>query len=117
MNLQKVQNYEKKRNLVFVLTILFSTIYLLWRIFFTLPWSAGTLQMAAGIVLVMAETSTTLGLFELLISRMRSGNYALHPPKLTKKEFPHVDEMCIRDRCPTVRNTPTALWRKDGSTA
>ncbi len=91
MNLQKVQNYEKKRNLVFVLTILFSTIYLLWRIFFTLPWSAGTLQMAAGIVLVMAETSTTLGLFELLISRMRSGNYTLHPPKLTKKEFPHVD--------------------------
>lgn len=91
MNLQKAQNYEKKRNLVFVLTILFSTIYLLWRIFFTLPWSAGTLQMAAGIVLVMAETSTTLGLFELLISRMRSGNYTLHPPKLTKKEFPHVD--------------------------
>ena len=52
---------EKKRNIWFVLTIITSSVYLLWRIFFTIPWNGGVIQAAAGIILILAETVTTLG--------------------------------------------------------
>ena len=63
---------EKKRNIWFLMTIFFSVVYLLWRIFFTLPWSAGFLQAAAGLALVLAETVTFLGMAELMAGRMAS---------------------------------------------
>lgn len=82
---------EKKRNIWFILTIFFSTIYLLWRIFFTIPWEAGILQAFAGILLALAETVTTLGMIELMINRMKSGGYVIPFPDVPGELFPDVD--------------------------
>lgn len=81
----------RKRNSVFILTIIFSAVYLLWRIFFTLPWSEGILNAAAGILLVLAEITTTLGMFELMISRMKSRKSVRKLPDVSEEEYPHVD--------------------------
>ena len=82
---------ERKRDLIFCLTILFSSIYLIWRIFFTIPWQSGFWQAAAGILLAAAETATMLGMFELMISRMRSGKSELVMPNPKPWEYPEVD--------------------------
>lgn len=82
---------EKKRNIWFILTIITSSVYLIWRIFFTIPWSEGIFQAAAGIVLVLAEAVTTLGMMELMVSRMKSGVYEIPFPSVPEEQFPHVD--------------------------
>lgn len=84
-------SFEKKRNISFVFTLLLSGIYLFWRTFFTIPWSKGFLQAAAGILLLAAEMVTTLGMFELMISRMRGEEKKLDMPQIPKELFPHID--------------------------
>ena len=54
--------YETKRNLLLILTMVFSVIYLIWRLFFTLPISAGGIQLVCGILLFWAEAVTILEL-------------------------------------------------------
>ena len=68
---------EKKRNIWFVLTIITSSVYLLWRIFFTIPWNGGVIQAAAGIILILAETVTTLGMAELMYGAKTVGSTTL----------------------------------------
>lgn len=82
---------ERKRNRIFLFTICFSTIYLIWRIFGTIPWSQGFAQAAAGIVLVLAETVTTLGMFELMLSRMSGKKTLRGLPNIPEEQYPHVD--------------------------
>lgn len=82
---------DKKRNLIFLLTIFFSLLYLGWRIFFTIPWEAGFWQAAAGILLAGAEAVTMLGMVELMISRMRSGKTSISPADADKQEYPDID--------------------------
>lgn len=82
---------EKKRNMWFTLTIIFLSVYLFWRIFFTLPWREGILQTAAGIALVLAETATSLGMMELMVNRMKSGDYEIYLPDVSADRFPDVD--------------------------
>lgn len=82
---------ERKRNRWFTASILSSSVYLIWRIFFTIPWSAGILQAAAGIALVLAETVTTLGMAELMIGRMRSSAHEIPLPCVSPENFPDVD--------------------------
>lgn len=84
-------SYEKKRNIVFFLTFFFSGIYLLWRVFFTLPFSAGTGQVAFGILLVTAEVITTLTSFELMVNKMKSKKTELELPSILEEDYPHVD--------------------------
>ena len=82
---------ERKRNRWFVSYIFSSSVYLIWRIFFTIPWSAGFFQAAAGIVLVLAETVTTLGVTELMIGRMKSTGCEIPFPDVPSESFPDVD--------------------------
>lgn len=82
---------ERRMKLCFALTMLCSGAYLTWRIFFTIPWELGVWQAAAGVVLALAETVTTLGLFELMLSRMRSPRAALTPPGVPPDAYPDVD--------------------------
>ena len=82
---------ERKRNISFVLTIILSSVYLIWRIFFTIPWSAGILQAAAGIALAAAETVTTAGMIELMVSRMKSADHEIPLPDVPDALFPDVD--------------------------
>lgn len=82
---------ENKRNRWFIVTIVFLSVYLIWRIFFTLPWREGILQTVAGIALVAAETVTSLGMIELMVNRMKSSDYEIPLPHVSDDQFPHVD--------------------------
>ena len=82
---------ERKRNRWFTAAIFSSSVYLIWRILFTIPWAAGFLQAAAGIVLVLAETVTTLGMMELMIGRMKSADCEIPFPDVPSERFPDVD--------------------------
>lgn len=81
----------KKRDLVFILTMIFSGIYLMWRVFFTIPWAAGTVQVCAGILLVLAELTTTLGMCELMVSKMKGRESAIALPDVPEELYPDVD--------------------------
>ena len=82
---------ERKRNISFVLTIILSSVYLIWRIFFTIPWSAGILQAGAGVMLAAAEVVTTGGMIELMVSRMKSKDHEIPLPDMPDALFPDVD--------------------------
>ena len=82
---------ERKRNISFMLTIILSSVYLIWRIFFTIPWSAGILQAVAGTALAAAETVTTVGMIELIVSRMKSKDHEIPLPEVSDALFPDVD--------------------------
>ena len=82
---------EKKRNRWFIVTIIFLSVYLIWRIFFTLPWREGVLQAAIGIALAAAETVTSLGVMELMVNRMKSSGHELPLPDVSADRFPDVD--------------------------
>lgn len=86
-----LMNDEKKRNRWFILTIAANGIYLVWRISSTIPWEAGAFQSAAGILLVLAETVTTLGMAELMIGKMKSSDYMIPLPDIPQEMFPDVD--------------------------
>ena len=85
------EQMDKKRRRIFLLALLTSGIYLIWRIFFTIPWKRGILPAAAGLALVLAETVTTLGLWELMISRMKRAGREIPFPEADPRTFPEVD--------------------------
>lgn len=80
-----------KKKWIFIFTIIFSSVYLVWRIFFTIPWTLGLWECIAGIVLAGAETVTMLGMFELMICRMKNKNCNIEPPVPEAEDYPHVD--------------------------
>lgn len=84
-------NDEKKRNTFFILTIILMTIYLVWRMFFTLPFGEGILNMIFGILLIVAETVTVMTTFELFIQKMRKKSGQLEFPIIPDEYYPHVD--------------------------
>lgn len=97
---------EKKRNRIFVLTICFSSIYLTWRVFGTIPWSDGVFQAAAGILLALAEIVTTLGMFELMISRIKAKGTIRELPDVPEERYPDVDVLIA-----THNESPELLYK------
>lgn len=87
----KRETPDRRMAVCFALTMVFSSAYLIWRIFFTIPWDAGFWQAAAGVLLAAAETVTTLGMFELMIGRLRRRHSELTPPEAPPEDFPDVD--------------------------
>lgn len=81
----------RDRNGVFLLSIVLSAVYLLWRIFCTIPWGTGVFQMSAAIALVLAEAVTALGSAELMVSRMKSPDHGIRFPDIPPEAFPDVD--------------------------
>lgn len=82
---------EKRRNLLFIITMILMTIYLLWRIIFTLPFGQGTWNMVFGILLVVAETVTVLTTFELFLQKMKAKENDLLCPDIPTEYYPDVD--------------------------
>jgi cellulose synthase (UDP-forming) len=82
---------EKKRNTIFVITILLMTIYLGWRICFTLPLDEGILNVIFAILLILAEGVTVFTTFELFIHKMRVDSLKLERPDVPGEYLPHVD--------------------------
>lgn len=67
------------------------SIYLIWRICFTLPFNQGRLNIIFGILLIVAETMTVMTTFELFIQKMQKKNRSLELPDIPSKYFPDVD--------------------------
>lgn len=82
---------EKRQNIFFIITMILMTIYLLWRMFFTLPWDEGVLNVIFGILLIVAETLTVLTTFELFFQKMQKGRTQLDFPTVPPEHYPDVD--------------------------
>ncbi|SFG75210.1 glycosyltransferase [Oribacterium sp. WCC10] len=78
-----------KDKVLFYLNTFFSIVYIIWRIFFTIPFGCGIIAVLSGIFLLVVEG---LGMVEAFIHfmNMRSANqYRL--PVVPEDRFPHVD--------------------------
>lgn len=73
----------------FILNIVFTVIYLIWRLFFTLPFEYGVVSMAAGLSLFVVEF---LGMLEALIHYFNMHNIQARPAaQIPDALYPDVD--------------------------
>ena len=85
-----IQN-EKQRNSLFIVTMILMSIYLLWRMFFTLPFGQGMLNVIFGILLVVAETVTVLTTFDLFVQKMKADRRQIECPTIPLECYQNVD--------------------------
>ena len=79
----------KRKKLWFWLMTVTSVIYILWRLFFTLPLHAGIVSLIAGIALFVAEF---ISMLEAVIHYIcMSKDKAPEFPVISESEYPHVD--------------------------
>lgn len=79
----------KRKKLWFWLMTVTSVIYILWRLFFTLPLHAGIVSLVAGIALFVAEF---ISMLEAVIHYIcMSKDKAPEFPVISESEYPHVD--------------------------
>lgn len=73
----------------FILNILFSCIYLIWRLFFTIPVEYGTVSIVAGVSLFVVEF---LGMLEAMVHYFNMNDVTIRPlPEVPAERFPDVD--------------------------
>ena len=79
----------KKRKIWFWLMTVTSIIYILWRLFFTIPLEAGIVSLVAGIVLFSAELISTLEavIHYICMSKENETDF----PVISETDYPHVD--------------------------
>lgn len=82
---------EKRRNILFIVTMILMSVYLLWRLFFTLPIHDGLLNMICGILLLLAEAVTVLTTFELFIQKIQLNKSSLELPDIREEDYPDID--------------------------
>lgn len=83
---------EKKKKLqtfLFISTVCVMSIYLLWRLFFTLPFQEGIFALIMGCLLLYSEIIAALGTFELFWRKNKE--FELELPTIPEDWFPHVD--------------------------
>ena len=80
---------KKKKRLIFILVIV-TTIYFVWRLFFTIPKRFGTLSTILGLILVSAELT---GFIESLVHYYTLSNGKSPETPIVKEvsNYPHVD--------------------------
>lgn len=76
---------------IFIITAILMSIYLLWRLFFTLPLRDGLFPLAMGILLLGSEIVAALGTFELFWRKSKESNSKLELPDMPDSWFPDVD--------------------------
>ena len=84
-------NDERRRNVFFILTMVLMSIYLGWRMIFTLPFGQGVLNVLFGVLLIAAEAITVLTTFELFVQKMRKKSGQLECPIIPEEYYPDVD--------------------------
>ncbi|WP_024292535.1 glycosyltransferase [Lacrimispora indolis] len=82
---------EKKRNVIFIIAMVLMTIYLGWRLIFTLPFHEGAMSLVFGLLLAGAETVTVFTTFELFYQKMQMNKFHLECPEIPDEDYPHVD--------------------------
>lgn len=87
-----VKNDTKhKQTILFIVTAILMTIYLLWRLFFTLPLRVGLPQLIFGIMLWVAETVTVMTTFELYYRKVKADKGHLDKPVIPSSAYPDID--------------------------
>lgn len=77
------------RKLWFLVNMYFTAVYLLWRIFFTIPFGCGFVSAFAGLTLLVVEA---LGMVEAFIHYLNMYNVESYPlPKTPERDWPEVD--------------------------
>lgn len=84
-------NAKHKQTILFIVTAILMTIYLLWRLFFTLPLQVGLPQLIFGIMLWVAETVTVMTTFELYYRKVKADKGHLDKPVIPSSAYPEVD--------------------------
>ena len=82
---------RKTANIIFTLATLSTTVYLMWRAFFTLPFQEGVFAAVFGILLLVSEIASALGSFELYLRKAQSVNVDLTLPQIPASWYPDVD--------------------------
>jgi len=82
---------EKWSKFLFFMTILTMSVYLCWRLFFTLPIHDGIFSLIMGFALFYSEAVSAFGTFELFWKKKRSVKLEL--PKIPDEWYPEVDIM------------------------
>lgn len=82
---------DRKEKLFFLVTVILMVIYLLWRIFFTLPLDQGIPQMIFAVLLILAECVTVSTTFELYYRKLKNDSGKLKMPVISPEEYPDVD--------------------------
>ncbi len=78
-----------RNRLWFILNIIFTLIYLAWRLFFTLPFEYGIVSIVAGVSLFVVEF---FGMIEALVHYFNMHDVQSLPlPQVPTERFPHVD--------------------------
>lgn len=85
----KIKWKEGGYRIWFVLNILFSCIYLIWRLFFTIPFEYGSVSIIAGLVLFVVEF---LGMLEAMVHFFNMNDVTARPlPEIPDDMYPDVD--------------------------
>ncbi len=88
---KKIVNFynDTKAKIWFVITMMCSITYLLWRVFFTLPIGYGVFEMICGIALLLVEA---LGFVEAMVHYVNMYNSRAYvKPEIAPELFPDVD--------------------------
>lgn len=89
---------SNKRRFVYFLAIVLSVIYLLWRIFFTIPWHANIFVLIFALLLVISEILSNSTGFILIFFRMLSTKEKWNlqiPDYLPEQPLPDIDVIIV----------------------
>ncbi|PWJ47226.1 glycosyltransferase [Faecalicatena contorta] len=82
---------KQKRDILFIATMILMSIYLIWRMLFTIPFQRGIWNGIFGILLIVAETMTVFTTFELFIQKIQKKVDRLELPVIPTEFYPDVD--------------------------
>lgn len=100
---------SNKRRFLYFLAIALSVIYLIWRVFFTIPWHSNIFTLIFALLLVISEILSNLTGFILIFFRMLSTKKKWDlkiPDYSTTQPLPDVDIIIV------THNESTDLLRK-----
>ncbi len=106
---------QYKTTILFIITAILMTIYLLWRLLFTLPFQAGLPQLIFGIMLWIAETVTVMTTFELYYRKVNADKGHLDKPIIPDSAYPDVDVFVAthNESCDVLFKTASACTYMD----
>lgn len=82
---------ELYRRIFLGVTAILTIVYLLWRVFFTLPLNDSIPEIIFGVFLVAAEVVTCFTTFELFYRKYKSTKFELECPEVDFALYPHID--------------------------
>ncbi|MFC4771565.1 glycosyltransferase family 2 protein [Enterococcus hermanniensis] len=86
---RSTKDQKKRKKSLLYLTLITSVIYILWRLFFTLPLTYGALSITVGVVLLLCEALTIIETFTHFINT--SHVKIPEMPIISSEQFPTVD--------------------------